>query len=120
MFIPAACFALGLVAMGRTKPKTAVRKLLCLGPRSGLVYPVEDFPEIGTVIVRAPKGATGFAQFIRASVRTPGAAGLIWQHGSGDPRLLEVMRRDFAVEMKPAAVPNGGNAAAPKTAAEGG
>ena len=52
-FLPALAFVGGLVAMGRTKPQTGVRKLICLGPRSGIVYPVEDFPEIGVVVVRA-------------------------------------------------------------------
>lgn len=100
--------------MGRTKPQTAVRKLICLGPRSGLVYPVEDFPEIGVIVVRAPnKGAV--AQFVRASVREPGKAGLVYQTGQGDPQLLEVIRRDFGVEPKPlAAVPKDAQAPAPK------
>lgn len=105
MIIPAICFVGGLVAMGRTKPQTNVRKLLCLGPRTGFVYPVEDFPEIGTVVVRAPN-KTALVQFLRASVREPGKPGLIYQNGSGDPRLIELIRRDFGVEpQKPAAVP---------------
>lgn len=105
MIIPAICFVAGVAAMGRTKPKTAVRKLICLGPVSGIVYPVEDFPEIGTLVVRAP-GGRAVAQLIRASVHTPGQPGLVWQHGQGDPELLAVMRRDFAASIpKPAAVP---------------
>lgn len=106
MIIPAICFVAGLAAMGRTKPQTAVRKLICLGPRSGIVYPVEDFQEIGTVVVRAP-GSRAVAQFIRAAVREPGRPGLVYQHGQGDPQLLELIRRDFGVEpVKPAAVTN--------------
>ena len=103
MIIPAICFIGGLVAMGRTKPQTSVRKLLCLGPRSGLVYPVEDFPEIGVVVVRAPN-KQAVAQFLRAAMREPGKPGLIYQHGEGAPELLELMRRDFGVEQKLAAV----------------
>jgi hypothetical protein len=104
MIIPAICFVAGLAAMGRTKPQTAVRKLICLGPRSGLVYPVEDFAEIGTVVVRAP-GGRAVAQFIRASVREPGKPGLVYQHGQGDPVALELLRRDFGLEpQKPAVV----------------
>lgn len=104
MIIPAICFVAGLAAMGRTKPQTAVRKIICLGPRSGIVYPVEDFQEIGTIVVRAP-GGRAVAQFIRAAVREPGRPGLIYQHGQGDPQLLELIRRDFGVEpQKPAAV----------------
>lgn len=106
MFVlPAIAFVGGLVAMGRRAPQTAVRKLIALGPRTGIVYPVEDFPEIGTVVVRAP-GGHAIAQFLRATVREPGKPGLIYQHGTGDPRLLELIRRDFGVPaQKPAAVP---------------
>ena len=88
--------------MGRTKPQTSVRKLLCLGPRSGLVYPVEDFPDIGLVVVRAPN-KQAVAQFIRASMREPGKPGLIYQHGQGAAELLELMRQDFGIEQKPLA-----------------
>lgn len=102
MIIPLACFIGGLVAMGKTKPQTSVRKIICLGPRSGLVYPVEDFPEIGVVVVRAPnKGA--IAQFVRASVREPGKPGLVYQSGQGDAGLLELIRQDFGVTPKPLA-----------------
>jgi|SRR6185369_6599954 len=91
--------------MGRTKPQTGVRKLICLGPRSGFVYSVEDFPEIGTVVVRDP-GKTTVVQFLRRSVREPGKPGLLYQNAAGDPRLVELIRRDFGVEpQKLAAVP---------------
>ena len=91
--------------MGRSKPKTTVRKLLCLGPRSGFVYQVEDFPEVGSLVVRAPNGSA-VAQFIRAAMREPGKAGLVYQTGQGDPRMLELIRRDFGIEAKLAAVPS--------------
>ena len=104
--IPAIAFIGGLAVMGRSKPETTARKLQCLGPRSGLVYGVEDFAEIGVIVVRAP-GRRAIAQFVRRSVREPGAPGLIFQHGSGEPRLLELIRRDFAVEPQaPKAVPS--------------
>ena len=117
MIIPAVCFIAGLAAMGRTKPKTNVRKLVCLGPRTGIVYAVEDFPEIGTVVVRAPNGSA-IAQFIRAAIRTPNAVGLLYQHGQGDPRVIELIQKDFGVEpQKPAAVPAAAPSSAPKDAA---
>lgn len=114
MIIPVVCFVAGLAAMGRTKPQTAVRKLLCLGPRTGIVYQVEDFPEIGCVVVRSP-GGRAVAQFLRASVREPGAPGLVYQHGQGQGELLEAIRQDFGVEPgKPVATsktaPAGGKA----------
>jgi hypothetical protein len=123
MIFPVICFVGGLVAMGRTKPQTAVRKLICLGPRSGVVYPVEDFREIGTVVVRAP-GGRAVAQFIRASVREQGKPGLVYQHGQGDPQALEMIRRDFGVEfqppaaVKPAAAPSKAAPRGPLSAAE--
>jgi hypothetical protein len=105
MFIPVACFIGGLVAMGRTKAQTNVRKLICLGPRSGFVYSVEDFPEIGTVVVRDPQ-KTAVVQFLRVSVREPGKPGLLFQNAAGDPRVVELIRRDFGITPKPlAAVP---------------
>lgn len=94
MFIPILCFVVGAAAMGRTKPQTRVRKLLCLGPKSGIVYSAEDFPEVGTIIVRAPSKAA-VAQFQRRSMTEPGAIGLVFQSGQGDPRLIAVMRKDF-------------------------
>lgn len=116
MIFPILAFGLGLVAMGRTKPKTLVRKMICLGPRSGLVYTAEELPETGTFIVRAPDGKT-IAQFMRASMREPGKTGLLWQTGYGDAQLLEAMRRDFAIEPKLAAAPS---PAAPKKEATSG
>jgi hypothetical protein len=83
--------------MGRSKPITQVRKIFCLGPRSGIVYLVEDFREIGTVVVRDPQ-KQAVAQFMRAGVREPGKPGLLWQHGSGNPTLLAAMKADFGVE----------------------
>lgn len=97
MFIPLVCFVCGLVAMGKTKPVTTVRKILCLGPRTGIVWQVEDFREIGTVVVRDPQ-KQAVAQFIRVAVNNPGKPGLIWQNGSGNPTLLQAMKTDFGVE----------------------
>lgn len=95
--IPVLCFVGGLMAMGRTKPKTVARKIVALGPRSGIVWNVEDFPEIGTVVVRAPNDRA-IAQFVRASVRQHNKPGLEWQNGFGDPTLLATIRADFGVE----------------------
>jgi hypothetical protein len=97
MFIPVVCFVSGLLAMGRTKPVTKVHKIQCLGPKSGIVYQVEDFREIGVVVVRAPNNQA-IAQFLRAAAREPGKPGLIYQHGQGAPQLLAAIRSDFGVE----------------------
>lgn len=103
MLIPVCCFIAGLVAMGRTKPTTRVYGMTCLGPKSGIVYQVEDMREIGVIVVRPP-GKTAMAQFARASTRQAGTPGLIYQHGVGDPRLLDMIRQDFGGAAKPAAV----------------
>jgi hypothetical protein len=94
MFLPIGCFLVGALVMGRTKPQTQVRKLTALGPRSGIVYTVEDLPEVGSIIVRAP-GKAAIGQFLRRSVKDPRAIGFTFQTGQGDPRLIEAMRRDF-------------------------
>lgn len=112
MFLPILCFVGGLIAMGRTKPQTAVHKILCLGPKSGIVYSVEDFREVGAVVVRAP-GKRATALFLRAAAIEPGKPGLVYRSGQGDPTLLSAIRADFGVEpKKPVAVP------APKEAKE--
>lgn len=111
-FIPVICFLGGLMAMGRTKPKTAVHKIVALGPRSGIVYEVEDFREIGTVVVRL--GDRACAQFIRLAVHERGKPGLAWQHGFGDPTLLAAIKADFAVDPpKPKAVKHAEQSAEP-------
>jgi hypothetical protein len=99
MFIPLVCFFVGLGVMGRSKPVTKVHKIFCLGPKSGIVYLVEDFREIGTVIVRDPAKQAA-AQFVRAAVRERGKPGLVYQHGVGNPTVLAAIRADFGVEGK--------------------
>lgn len=103
MFFPIVCFVGGLILMGKTKPVTRVKKISCLGPKSGIVYQVEDFPEIAAVVVRAPNGRAA-ALFTRVAVREPGKPGLTYHHGSGEPSLLAAIRADFGVEQKLASV----------------
>lgn len=100
MFIPLICFVAGVAAMGRTKPVTRVRKFAAMGPKSGIVYTVEDLPEVGSIIVRAPNKAA-IVQFLRRSVKEPGAVGFVFQTGQGDPRLIDIMRQDFEPPMLP-------------------
>ncbi len=100
MIFPLICVIVGAAMMGKTKAQTRVSKMVCLGSKSGVVYQVEDFPEVGAIVVRAPqKLAT--ALFLRANVREPGKPGLIYQHGSGDARILDLMRKDFGLEVRP-------------------
>jgi len=110
MFFPVLCFIAGVAAMGRTKPVTRIRKFASMGPKSGIVYTVEDLPEVGSIIVRAPKQAA-IAQFIRNNVKTPGAVGFTFQTGQGDERLLAVMRQDFEPPAPPATEPAGNSRA---------
>lgn len=104
MIIPLACFLVGAMAMGSRAPKTKAVKLACLGPRSGYTYAVEDFREIGTVVVRAPAGRA-VAWFTRVAMFEPGKPGLAWHHGVGDQAMLDAIRADFGVpRAKPTAV----------------
>lgn len=100
-FVPLLCFVGGLMAMGRTKGKTRVHKIVALGPRSGIVWNVEDLREVGTVIVRDPSNERAVAVFVRANVHERGRPGLVWKHGFGDPTLLEAIRTDFGCEPPP-------------------
>lgn len=119
-FVPALCFVGGLVLMGRTKPKTRTHKIVALGPRSGIVWNVEDLREVGVVVVRDPSGERAVAVFVRANVHERGKPGLVWKHGFGDPTLLEAIKADFGSEpMKPRAVNPEPRAQSPEPKEEG-
>jgi len=69
-------------------PKTKAKKLLVLGPKSGLQWQAEDFPELGALIVR---GSGAWAVFRRK----PDGVGLVFDHGDGDRNALRLLVRDF-------------------------
>ena len=81
--------------MGASKPRTPYEKKTAMGTRSGITYSVEDFPQAGFVIVRAPDGSEGVFS------RKLGAAGFTWSRGRGNAGTLELMRTDFGVPVVP-------------------
>lgn len=78
----------GAVAMGRTKPKTKIRKLSMLGNSSGRTYHVEENLVLGTVFIHTPDGGIGVLQ------RQPDKTLKLIQF-KGHPQDQALMRRDF-------------------------
>lgn len=63
MFAYVAGAIVGAIIMGRTKPKTQLRTLQILGPRTGIVYTVEVMPGDNVVVLHAPGGDNTIALF---------------------------------------------------------
>jgi hypothetical protein len=65
---------IGAIVMGRTKPKTAMKTLQLLGPRTGIQYTAELMPGENVVVLHAPdntislfqKGEDGRFRLLRA------------------------------------------------------
>lgn len=76
--------------MGRTKPKTRLRKLAILGPRTGTHYVAEELPGIGLVVVHGPGGTVGLFQR-----KDEQPAHLVLQRFSGDKTVAAAMKRDI-------------------------
>lgn len=66
-----------------------MHKRQVLGPRSGLVFEVDDMTEAGMIIVKG-HGATG--AFKR---KTPPQVGFEWIDGRGNRQVLALMIEDF-------------------------
>lgn len=96
MYITAAAALIGALLVSRTKPKTACKKKVMLGPRSGVTWQVEDFEDAGFIVVRGPGDEVGV--FSRAR----GRPGFVWHHGRGRPEVLKAMHDDL---IPPAATP---------------
>lgn len=124
MYKYAAAALVGAVLVFGTRPKTAVKKLTLIGPKTGATYQVEDFPEAGFMLVKAKDGSR--AVFQRKAASPEGGPGFAWQHGRGQSATLRAIYRDIVGEPPPAsavgpkAVPTPGDkpkvAAVPKTA----
>lgn len=74
-------------------PKTGHRKYTSFGPRTGNVWDVELFPELGILAVR--KNAT-VGTFRSHEGR------IVFLRGKGDPNLIAKMREDFTAGAEPA------------------
>jgi len=93
--------AVGLLAGSRGRPKTRVEQKTMLGPRTGLTYDVEEFPEAGFLLLRTD-GAHGVFQHVVQ--RAPGAPRFSWRGGKGPNERLHGMCLDLGIVAEPPAV----------------
>lgn len=89
-FVPVAAAVVGALVMGSTKPRTSYRKTQSMGSRSGIAYAVEEFPQAGFLMVRAPDGS-------EAVLQRKATGGFTWSRGRGNPATLKLVRADFGV-----------------------
>lgn len=112
MYRYAAAALVGAALAFGTRPRTAVKKLQLIGPKTGATYTVEEFPDAGFMVVKAKDGSR--AVFQRKAASPGGGAGFAWQHGRGRSETLRAIYRDVVGEPPPAsavgprAVPNPG------------
>lgn len=121
MYKYAAAALVGAALAFGTRPRTSVKKLQLIGPKTGATYTVEEFPDAGFMVVKAADGSR--AVFQRKAASPAGGAGFAWQHGRGRSETLRAIYRDVVGEppppsaVGPRAVPNPGEEAKPKAAA---
>jgi hypothetical protein len=84
-----AAAVVGAIFVQRKRPAVAHVKKTVLG-RSGVSYEADDFTTAGMVILKAPDGT--IATFAR---KAPPEFGYVFVQGQGDPRVVEVIKRDF-------------------------
>ena len=96
MWILVGALGLGLVMMGKSKPKTAVSKLAVLGPRSGETWDAELFPEASLVVVHSRRDQT-----VASFHRDTATKRFVFQQGKGSATLIAMMREDFEGEKPP-------------------
>jgi hypothetical protein len=82
--------AVGAALAGRRQPKTRYKRRECIGPRSGLVYRVEDFPEAGFIVVRTEDGAAQVT-----FDRHPDTGLLRYVRSLGHPEAIALVRQDL-------------------------
>lgn len=88
---------LGIVMLGKSKPKTTVSKLAVLGPRSGETWDAELFPDAALVVVHSRRGDQSVASFHRDKETKRFRFG----QGKGSPTIIAMMREDFEGEKPP-------------------
>lgn len=101
MYKFAAAALVGAALVYGVRPKTRVKKLKIIGPKTGATYQVEEFPEAGFMLVKAADGSV--AVFQRKAASPGGGAGFAWQHGKGRSETLRAIYRDVIGEPPPAA-----------------
>ena len=88
-----AAAVVGAIFMQKKRPATDHKKRSAIGPKTGIVYEVDDFPKAGVIFVKAPDGTQ--VSFKR---REPPAVGFEFVKAVGNPRVVEILRRDFSEE----------------------
>lgn len=121
MYKYAAAALVGAALAFGARPKTTVKKLSLIGPKTGATYAVEDFPDAGFMLVKAKDGS--YAVFQRKAASPSGGAGFSWQHGRGRSETLRAIYRDVVGEppppsaVGPRAVPSPGEKTSPASSA---
>jgi hypothetical protein len=85
-----AAMVVGGILVQRRRPSVSHVKKTALGPRSGITYLVDDFASAGLVLVKAPDGSV--ASFAR---QTPPQKGFEFVRGTGNPRVIDLIKKDF-------------------------
>lgn len=102
MIIPVVVAAIvGFAASSRSQPRTRCERKVVLGARTGRTYEVEEFPEAGFLIVRAPDG---YGVFQHATAKNPGDPRFSWRGGKGPSETLHGMCLDLGIVREPSAV----------------
>lgn len=95
MIIPViAAAVVGALAANRNQPRTRCEQKVVLGARTGRTYQVEEFPEAGFMIVRAPDA---YGVFQHVTVKAPGDARFSWRGGKGPSESLHGMCLDLGL-----------------------
>src|SRR4029077_5614551 len=92
----------GFLAAGRTQPQTRCEKKVVLGSRTGRTYQVEEFPQAGFLVVRAPDG---YGVFQHATATKPRAPRFSWRGGEGASETLHGMCTALGIVKEPAESP---------------
>lgn len=77
----------------RGKPATKVIKRTSLGGQSGALYTVDEFPEVGMLLVQR-KGVC------RAVLERAQLGGFVIRSAQGEPKALEALKADFGRKAK--------------------
>ncbi len=99
MYKYAAAALVGAALVIGARPKTTVKKMKLIGPKTGATYEVEDFPDAGFMVVKAKDGSR--AVFQRKAASPEGGPGFAWQHGRGQSATLRAIYRDVVGEPPP-------------------
>ncbi len=88
----------GFLAAGRTQPRTRCERKVVLGARTGRTYQVEEFPEAGFLMVRAPDA---YGVFQHAVQKSPSDPRFSWRGGKGPAESLHGMCLDLGLVREP-------------------